>query len=146
MTQEKNTSLSINGNIWNILEVNERQTEILCQNLRISPHLAKLLNLRNITEAEANNFLNPKLSNIMPNPSLLKDMDKASQRIATAIMNNQKIAIIGDYDVDGATSTSVMNLFLTSLDLFLLNYEEFVKRFEVLKRKLGNEFVDNQEE
>ena len=115
MTQEKNTSLSINGNIWNILEVNERQTEILCQNLRISPHLAKLLNLRNITEAEANNFLNPKLSNIMPNPSLLKDMDKASQRIATAIMNNQKIAIIGDYDVDGATSTSVMNLFLTSL-------------------------------
>jgi single-stranded-DNA-specific exonuclease len=75
--------------------------------------LAKLLLLRGIKPEETPHFLNPKLTTLMPNPSLLKDMDKAATRIAEAIMNRQKIAIIGDYDVDGATSTSVMRLFLT---------------------------------
>jgi single-stranded-DNA-specific exonuclease len=53
----------------------------------------------------------------MPNPSILKDMDRAAERIAQSIINNEKIAIIGDYDVDGATSTSVMRLFLTYLGI-----------------------------
>ena len=83
----------------------------MCQHLGISVNLAKLLLLRNITEPQVKNFLNPKLSTLMPDPSILKDMDKAANRIADAIVNNQKIAIIGDYDVDGATSTSVMRLF-----------------------------------
>ncbi len=115
MIDKPNNLVSINGNIWNILEANERQTEIICQNLQLSPYLAKLLNLRNISLPEIPNFLNPKISNLMPNPNLLKDKEKASSRIAEAIINHQTIAIIGDYDVDGATSTSVMNLFLTYL-------------------------------
>ena len=104
--------ISINKNIWNILKTDEFSIETLCRNLGISVNLAKLLNIRNVSYSEASNFLNPKLSTLMPNPSILKDMDKASLRIANAIINKEKIGIIGDYDVDGATSTSVMNLFL----------------------------------
>ena len=104
--------ISINKNIWNILKTDEFSIETLCRNLGISVNLAKLLNIRNVSYSEASNFLNPKLSTLMPNPSILKDMDKASLRIANAIINQEKIGIIGDYDVDGATSTSVMNLFL----------------------------------
>lgn len=112
MNQTTNNTLSLNGNIWNILDANELQIEVLSRELKISTNLAKLLFLRNITLKEAPHFLNPKLSSLMPNPSILKDMDKASTRIADAIINKQKIGIIGDYDVDGATSTSVMRLFL----------------------------------
>ena len=115
MEETINTSLSINKNIWNIIETDERQTEILSQNLGISLNLAHMLNIRKIKQEDITNFLSPKLSNLMPNPSILKDMDKAAVRIADAIINHEKIAIIGDYDVDGATSTSVMKLFLNYL-------------------------------
>ena len=110
---EQTQNLSLNGNVWKIAEINEREAELMCQHLDISFHIAKLLLLRNITEQQIPFFLTPKLSTLMPNPSILKDMDKAAERIAEAIIKHQKIAILGDYDVDGATSTSVMRLFLT---------------------------------
>lgn len=113
MNHTENKNLSIGGNVWNIAQTDERQTETLCRQLGISVHLAKLLLLRGLTTDNIPLFLNPKIASLMPNPSILKDMDKAAERIANAIINHQKIAIIGDYDVDGATSTSVMRLFLT---------------------------------
>ncbi len=105
--------LSLGGNIWQISPSDDRQTELLCRQLGLSVHLAKLLLLRGLTIENIPLFLNPKISTLMPNPSILKDMDKAAERISEAIIQHQKIAIIGDYDVDGATSTSVMRLFLT---------------------------------
>lgn len=109
--------LSLGGNIWHIAEVNERDTEILCQKSGLPVYLAQLLTQRQISPEEVPTFLSPKLSTQMPNPSVLKDMDKAAEKIADAIINHKKIAIIGDYDVDGATSTSVMRLFLTCLGI-----------------------------
>ncbi len=53
----------------------------------------------------------------MPNPSVLKDDEKAAKRIAEAIVNKQRIAIIGDYDVDGATSSAVLRLFLEAVGI-----------------------------
>lgn len=113
MIEAENQELSLGGNIWNIADTDERETERMCRQLGLSPNLSKLLLLRGIDTTTAPYFLNPKLSTSMPNPSVLKDMDKAAERIATAIINHQKIGIIGDYDVDGATSTSVLRLFLT---------------------------------
>lgn len=115
MNEVNNNMLSVNGNLWKLAEIDDRPVELMCQHLGISVNLAKLLLERNITESDAGYFLNPKISTLMPNPSILKDMDKAVKRIAEAIINHEKIGIIGDYDVDGATSTSVMRLFLTYL-------------------------------
>lgn len=117
MTETSTDTLSLSGNVWKLADIDERQAELMCQHLGISVNLAKLLLLRNVTEPQVKDFLTPKLSTLMPDPSILKDMDKAANRIADAIMNHQKIAIIGDYDVDGATSTSVMRLFLTYLGI-----------------------------
>lgn len=112
--EENNTqTLSIGGNVWKIAQPNERQTELLYRQTGVSIHLAQLLLLRGLSAENASLFLNPKISTLMPNPSILKDMDKAAERIANAIINHQKVAIIGDYDVDGATSTSVMHKFLS---------------------------------
>ncbi len=52
----------------------------------------------------------------LPQPSTFKDMDKATERIVTAIQNKEKITIIGDYDVDGVTSTTLMKLFFEEID------------------------------
>ncbi|MBR5598956.1 MAG: single-stranded-DNA-specific exonuclease RecJ [Alphaproteobacteria bacterium] len=117
MNNQNNTELSINKNIWKITEINEYETECLHQKLGISVNLAKLLIIRNQNIHSALSFLNPKIKDLMPNPSVLKDMDKASARIAEAIIKKQKIAIIGDYDVDGATSSSVIRLFLNHFNL-----------------------------
>jgi len=52
----------------------------------------------------------------LPQPSTFKDMDKATERIVLAIKNKEKITIIGDYDVDGVTSTTLMKLFFEEID------------------------------
>ena len=52
----------------------------------------------------------------LPHPSSFKDMDRATQRIVSAIQNKEKITIIGDYDVDGVTSTTLMKLFFDEID------------------------------
>ena len=65
----------------------------------------KILASRGITDVEK--FLNPSVKEYMPNPSVLSDMDNAARIIADAIVAGEKIAIYGDYDVDGITSTAV---------------------------------------
>ncbi len=52
----------------------------------------------------------------LPQPSTFKDMDKATKRIVQAIQNREKITIIGDYDVDGVTSTTLMKLFFEEIE------------------------------
>ncbi|MCF6243621.1 MAG: single-stranded-DNA-specific exonuclease RecJ [Sulfurovum sp.] len=52
----------------------------------------------------------------LPNPSTFKDMNRATERIVQAIKNNEKITIVGDYDVDGVTSTTLMRLFFEEID------------------------------
>ncbi|AKF23973.1 single-stranded DNA-binding protein [Sulfurovum lithotrophicum] len=52
----------------------------------------------------------------LPHPSTFKDMDRATERIVRAIENREKITIIGDYDVDGVTSTTLMKLFFDEID------------------------------
>lgn len=72
--------------------------------------VTKILYARGIDDAER--FLNPSIKEYMPNPSVLKDMDMAAHVIADAIVARQKIAIYGDYDVDGITSTAVFVKYL----------------------------------
>ena len=68
-----------------------------------------------VTDADVKQFLNPSIKEYMPDPSVLKDMDVAVRIIADAVQNNQKIAIYGDYDVDGITSTAIFVKFLRAV-------------------------------
>lgn len=60
-------------------------------------------------------FLNPSIKEYMPNPSVLHDMDIAARLIADAVLSHKKIAIYGDYDVDGITSTAIFVKYLRAL-------------------------------
>ncbi|NLP46195.1 MAG: single-stranded-DNA-specific exonuclease RecJ [Epulopiscium sp.] len=80
----------------------------------ISPLLKKLLSQRNITTPEAmKRFLEPSIENLH-DPFLLQDMKQAIQRIEVARVQQEKIMIYGDYDVDGITSTVILYSYLNS--------------------------------
>jgi len=96
------------GPRWDTLECNDAAAETLAAALKISPVVAKLLCQRGLSDPElADRFLNPSLDHLH-DPMLLKDMDVAVERILAAIARKEKIAIHGDYDVDGVTSTVIL--------------------------------------
>ncbi|HTC83052.1 MAG TPA: single-stranded-DNA-specific exonuclease RecJ [Rhizomicrobium sp.] len=79
------------------------------------PVVARLLALRGVTLAEAADYLTPKLKTLLPDPFVLKDMEVAVARVAAAIHAGERIAVFGDYDVDGSTSAALLSDFLSAL-------------------------------
>ena len=104
--------ISLGGNIWNVAAADDGLCMRISEVCQVPLPIAKILCLRGVSVENAENFLHPKIQNLMPDPSVLKDMQKAAERIVAAIENGEQIAIIGDYDVDGATSTSILTRFL----------------------------------
>ena len=105
---------SLLNNYWKIKNFNERLSLYSSQINNISPTLAKLIYLRDIKNEDVEDYLNPNINNNLPNPFLLKDMEKTINRVILAIKNNEKIGIIADYDVDGSTSAAILYKFLTN--------------------------------
>jgi single-stranded-DNA-specific exonuclease len=76
--------------------------------------LGRVLAARAIALEEVPNVLDPSLKALMPDPSTLRDMDKAAARLADAIARKEQVAIFGDYDVDGACSSALLKRFLAA--------------------------------
>lgn len=74
--------------------------------------VARILAARGVASVETPAFLEPKLRDLMPDPSTLVDMDRAAARLADAIEARKLIGIFGDYDVDGACSSALLSAFL----------------------------------
>ncbi len=97
---------------WQYYETNDELVEQISNKFNINKLLAQILINKGITEEnEIEIFLNPKRNNFY-DPFLMPDMEKAINRIISAIQNKEKILIYGDYDVDGITSTTVLKKFL----------------------------------
>ncbi|KAA9036594.1 single-stranded-DNA-specific exonuclease RecJ [Ginsengibacter hankyongi] len=97
---------------WKILSANESKVIALQQSLQISHALCKILVQRDIdTFEKAKDYFRPQLSQLH-DPFLMKDMDKAVERILKAFDEKEKILVFGDYDVDGTTSVACMFRFL----------------------------------
>lgn len=79
--------------------------------------LGRMLAARGIALEDVPTVLDPTIKALMPDPSVLRDMDKAAARLADAIIARESIAIFGDYDVDGASSSALMHRFLAHHDL-----------------------------
>ncbi|WP_016991116.1 single-stranded-DNA-specific exonuclease RecJ [Flavobacterium sp. ACAM 123] len=90
----------------------EDKIKHLAQALQVEDFVATLLVQRGIeTFEDAKNFFRPSLDHLH-NPYLMKDMDKAVERIEAAIENQENILVFGDYDVDGTTAVSLVSSYL----------------------------------
>lgn len=107
---------SLRGLRWNLREEDFRSTYQIHQQHQLPEIVSRLLALRGINTEEVFQFLNPTLQKQLPDPSHLLDMDVAVDRVVHAIQNKEKITIFGDYDVDGATSASLLIRFLKLVD------------------------------
>ncbi|RUV40358.1 MULTISPECIES: single-stranded-DNA-specific exonuclease RecJ [unclassified Mesorhizobium] len=74
--------------------------------------VARVLAGRGVTVEQTERFLDPTIRELLPNPALLTDMEKAAARIADAVVAGERVAIFGDYDVDGAASSALLKRFL----------------------------------
>ena len=100
---------------WNILHHDKEKSALLQKSLGISPVISNMLVQRGIENYElAKEYFRPQL-NMLHSPWLMKDMQKAVDRIISAITSNEKILVFGDYDVDGTTSVACMYQFLVSI-------------------------------
>lgn len=99
---------------WTIKSANEQDVDHLHEVLSINPALCRLLAVRGIcTYDDAKLFFRPQLDHLH-DPFLMKGMQKAVDRITTAIQEKEHILVYGDYDVDGTTAVSIVYSFLRS--------------------------------
>lgn len=93
----------------------QKTVKTLADSINVSPFLASLLVQRGVQDFEqARSFFRPEISHLH-DPFLMKDMDKAVERLASAINRGEKILVYGDYDVDGTTSVTMFYGFLRTL-------------------------------
>lgn len=100
---------------WIYKGVDATRASALARETGLPPFLTSLLVIRNVdTPEKVHAFLNPSVKDL-PSPHLLPDVDKAVERLITALAENELITIYGDYDADGLTATALLADFLERL-------------------------------
>jgi single-stranded-DNA-specific exonuclease len=107
---------SLSGRRWIWRTGEDRVAAGISQRLGLPEIVSRLLAARGIGIEAAADFLEPTLRVLLPDPSVLADMDIAADRLADAVRRGEAVAVYGDYDVDGACSAALMVSLLRSLD------------------------------
>jgi single-stranded-DNA-specific exonuclease len=132
---------------WRLPEENPEDLDVirnLARLLNVPNSLASILVKRGIrTYDEAKTFFRPSLEDLF-DPALMSDMDIATARIREALEKGQRIAVYGDYDVDGTTSTAMMTLFLHSLGATVVSHipNRFTEGYGLTANSLNRLFAD----
>jgi len=106
---------SFSGRRWLFRETDPAAARALSQEADISPALANLLCARSVRPAEVADYLNPTLRRLLPEPFLLNGMEKAVARAVQALEAGDRIAVFGDYDVDGSCAAALLHDFLAEI-------------------------------
>ena len=107
-----NVERSATGRRWLPRLEDSRAAEAISQRHDLPDILGRVLAGRGVGIDEAEAFLNPTLRGLMPQPSVLRDMEKGAARLAGAVTSGERIGVISDYDVDGVSSAAMLQLFL----------------------------------
>lgn len=110
-----NIEKSFSGRRWNLAVCDEERARNLIQTHQLPAVIARLLVSRGVAVEDVPDYLHPTLKKLLPDPLVLKDMDKAVARVQAAIEAGEKIAVFGDYDVDGSCSAALLAGFLTQV-------------------------------
>ena len=108
---------SLNGRTWRARPCDERLALALTQRLAVPDIVGRVLAGRCVGVDDAEDFLAPRLRSLLPDPSCLRDMDKAATRLAAAVKAAERVVLFGDYDVDGASSVALLRRFLSAAGL-----------------------------
>jgi single-stranded-DNA-specific exonuclease len=127
VTQEQREGLlgvesSLRGRRWELRGGDDRLAVALSQRLGLPEIVGRVLAGRGVGLEEAERFLNPTLRDLLPDPATLKDTQKAAERIARALESGEKVAVFGDYDVDGATSSALLLRYFRALGVDIIPY------------------------
>jgi single-stranded-DNA-specific exonuclease len=106
---------SVTGKRWVARPAPERLALALSQRFYLPEVVGRVMAGRGIGLDEAAGFLDSRLRDALPDPSHLKDMDVAIGRLMSAIVQDEQIAVLGDYDVDGATSTALFTRYMQAV-------------------------------
>ncbi|MBQ4874844.1 MAG: single-stranded-DNA-specific exonuclease RecJ [Rickettsiaceae bacterium H1] len=112
--------ISLNNKLWELNKASDRDALYIMQKYKISEITARIIITRNINNIEE--FFNPLLRTTLPDPFHLLDIEKGIDRAVQAIKNKEKIAVFGDYDVDGATSSALLKKYFAEIGLKLSIY------------------------
>jgi single-stranded-DNA-specific exonuclease len=107
---------------WVARDYDERLALALAQRHNLPDLVARSVSARGISLDDALAFLEPRLRDLLPNPSIFHDMDVAAKRFADAVQRGEAIAVYGDYDVDGATSSALLIRFARAVGVTLRLY------------------------
>ena len=106
---------SLSGRFWRARGGDDRAGLALAQRFGLPEIVGRLLAGRGVAAEDAERFLAPTLRDFMPDPSHLKDMDRAVERLVRAIREAEPVVVFGDYDVDGATSSALLLRFFAAV-------------------------------
>lgn len=114
-----NVAKSVSGKAWTdrLGIAAQRQATAIAQQVDVSEIVARILAARGVQAQDALNHLTPTIRELMPDPSVMTDMDVFASRLSKAILDKENIALFGDYDVDGASSCALMLRYLAGFDL-----------------------------
>lgn len=135
-------SISVKGFSWEVNQASSDKVQHIMSKFNLNEILARLLVIKEIDVDLIEDFLNPTLKRIMPDPFHLLDMEKATEIIYETVIQNKKIVIFGDYDVDGATSSALLKRFFNMLkvevDIYIPDrigegYGPSIEAFKTLK-------------
>ena len=108
---------SVSNKNWIFKKYNEQDIIFYKENYSLDEITSRLLSIRKIKKEDVQSFLKPSIKNFLPNPEIINDMQKSTKRTVNAIQKKEKIAIFGDYDVDGASATALLANFFNKLDI-----------------------------
>jgi single-stranded-DNA-specific exonuclease len=113
---------SLGGRRWRSRAAEDRAGLAIAQRLSLPEIVGRLLAGRGVGPESAESFLNPTLRELLPDPARFRDMTKAATRLAEAVQAGESIAVFGDYDVDGATSSALLARFFAAAGATLRIY------------------------
>ena len=113
---------SVSGKNWTFKKFNSSDISKYLEKYSITEIVAKLISIRKKNIEDIDQFLNPKIKNLLPNPANLKNMNDAVERTYKSILKKELIGIFGDYDVDGATSTALLARYFESIKQSIKTY------------------------
>jgi len=113
---------SVSGKNWEYKKFDYSEQKELSEKYSLSEIVSKLVAIRKNNINNIDFFLNPTIKDLLPNPYTIKDMQKAIDRSYEAIYKTEKIAIFGDYDVDGASSTALLSRYFLSINQKVITY------------------------